>query len=114
MLSIQCWVVEISGGPLCFVPCCRAALAYALPCYNRRDGMGADDTQSMKTHKRFVEIIALVVLVCFGLIAMEWSYRQPRTAAFTMDSPTVMLPRDGLLNLERFPDFPAVYRWSVG
>ena len=80
-----------------------------MPCYNR-----GDDIRHMMTRRHFVEIIALVALLCSGLLLMEWAHRQPRMTAFTMDSPTVMLPRDGLWMLERFPDFPAVYRWSAG
>lgn len=55
-----------------------------------------------------------MMLIVAGPLFIGLTTFSPRTSHFQMDTPSALLPRDGLREVEHFADRPGIYRWSNG
>ncbi len=72
---------------------------------------------SAVTHRFFkqaLDLLALIVLVLGGVLLPTLLSRTPHQTSFTMDTPEVVLPREGMNDLEKFTDQPGTFRWTNG
>jgi Gpi18-like mannosyltransferase len=65
--------------------------------------------------RRWVDLVALVILLGTALVPAILLYEQPRDTTIRMDMPQALLPRDGVYRYERLPGQSAgVYSWTDG
>src|SRR5690349_1234408 len=83
--------------------CCGA-------CVLNEDGL----TRRLLCCWHLLDSIALAVLCITALLWGNWIYQPSRTATFTMNVPSALLPRDGFYNWEKFARRPGGYQWTEG
>lgn len=61
-----------------------------------------------------LNLLAMLVLAACGFLLPSLLSPSPRQTSFTMAAPEVVLPRDGLHDLEQFGERPGSFRWTDG